>query len=115
MRGRMTADRELTDGQRTYLRGLPLYPWAVWTYRLNLGVFACMFALFATGSSLPLMAAALLLYLPLTLVGGVLYTIVLNQLRRFLEIQGFFERAHLSRAVNRLVYRDALLGRRPRK
>jgi hypothetical protein len=29
----MIANSELTDGQRNYLRGLPLYPWAVWSRR----------------------------------------------------------------------------------
>lgn len=45
----MIANSELTDGQRNYLRGLPLYPWAVWSRRAFLGAFAFMVTVAATG------------------------------------------------------------------
>ncbi|PZG02616.1 hypothetical protein [Micromonospora deserti] len=108
----MSANGELTDGQRSYLRGLPLYPWAMWSRRGFVGVIAFMFTVAVTGQGGEPVLPAFLLLLPLAVLDSVATLLLLNQMRQVLGVRGLVERAHLSGAVNAVIFRDALLGTR---
>ena len=111
----MNSNRELTDGQRSYLRGLPLYPWAVWSWRFYLGALASMLALSAVGRGELLAVPGVLVLFSLVLVGSVAKRLLFNHMKRVLGTQRFMDQAHLSRAISQVLYRDALLGRQTRK
>jgi hypothetical protein len=110
--GRMIANGQLTDGQRNYLRGLPLYSWAVWGRRVSLGAFAFMFAVAVAGGDASLMALPFLLLLPLVLINSMVARLVSKQMARILGVQGFVEQARLGTAINRVIFSDAFLGGR---
>ena len=111
----MATITELTDEQRTYLRELPLYPWAVWISRLWMGAFAFVFGLAVTGRGGSLAGAGFLLLFPLVLINSVAKRLVLNQMARVLRVRRFTDQARLGSAVSRVIYRDALLGDQTRK
>jgi hypothetical protein len=106
----MVTYRELTDGQRNHLRDLPLYPWAVWTCRLFLGALAFVFTLGITGRGASLVEPGFLFLIPLAVINAVVTRLVLNQMKRVLHVQRFVDQARLGTAINRVLYRDALLG-----
>ncbi|SCL27583.1 hypothetical protein GA0070624_3531 [Micromonospora rhizosphaerae] len=106
----MIANGKLTDEQRSYLRGLPLYPWALWSRRGFIGVFAFIFTAAVRSLGGESALVAFLLALPLALIDSVATRLILNQMTQVLAVQGFMQRTHLSTAINAVILRDALLG-----
>jgi uncharacterized membrane protein AbrB (regulator of aidB expression) len=109
----MIADSRLTDGQRDYLRGLPLYPWAVWSRRTSVGGFAFMFVFAVAGRGGATVAVpGFLLLFPLILIDVVVSRLVFSQMRQVLEVQRFMEQARLGVAIRRVIDREAFLSSR---
>jgi hypothetical protein len=112
----MATKDELTDAQRNYLRGLPLYPWAVWSRRVFLGAFAVGFAIAVIGQAgASLVAPGFLLLMLLALIDIALTRLVLRQLEQTLHIRSFIDRVRLTTAINRVLHRDVFLGSRTTK
>ncbi|MFG1677039.1 hypothetical protein [Micromonospora sp. NPDC049282] len=107
----MTDDGRLTDSQRAHLRGLPVYPWLVWSQRVFLGALAFV-AVVGPASTAVIVPGFLLLFLA-GIISSVATTLVTGQMRR-VGAHGSRARRRLSSAVLVVVYGDALVGRRGR-
>ncbi len=106
----MVERRELTDGQRSYLRGLSFYPWVIWSQRGFLGMMAFMAVVGPLTVSV-ILPGFLLTFL-LGIVSSVAKGLAFRHLRETMGANGFIDRARLGSAMNYVIYRDVLLGRR---